>query len=303
MSATTEMRGPTRMGGAARRRVIDLLRSRAGVLLVVPALVLVLVFFVYPVVSLSLDSVLEPTPGLKHYTDLLTSSTTTTILLRTVKVAAIVTVVTLVLSYPYAYLLTLVRGRTRALLVFLVLLPFWTSLMARTFAWVVLLQPGGIVAKLTSPLGLGEGGLLGTQSGVTIAMAQVLLPFMVLPLYSSMASIDRRLLAAAQSMGASRWTAFREVFLPLSLPGVAAGSVLVFILSIGFWVTPRLVGSPQQSLVGQLIATKVEKLLDFESAGALSVIVLAVTAVMLLAVQGLMRRVVRSPRGVGGGAR
>ena len=293
-STTTSLPGRERPGTWLSRMP----RNRS--LLIVPALALVIAFFVYPVVSLSLDSVLKPTPGFTHYVDALTSSTTTTILIRTLKVAAIVTALTLALSYPYAYLLTLVRGRARLLLVFLVLLPFWTSLMARTFAWVVLLQPGGIVAKLTSPLGIGEAGLLGTQAGVTLAMAQVLLPFMVLPLYSSMTSIDRRLLAAAQSMGASRWTAFRTVFLPLSVPGVAAGSVLVFILSIGFWVTPRLVGSPQQSLVGQLIATKVEKLLDFESAGALSVIILVVTAVILVSVQRIVRRLSPSLPTAGG---
>jgi len=260
----------------------------------------VCVFFVYPVLSLSVDSFLKPTPGVEHYRDLVSSSTTVTILWRTVKVALAVTVVTLVLAYPYAYLMTLVGNRARLLLMVLVLLPFWTGLMARTFAWVVLLQPGGLVSRLTGALGVGESGLLGTQAGVTIAMTQVLLPFMVLPLYSTMASIDRRLLAAAQSMGASRWTAFRTVFWPLSLPGVSAASALVFILSIGFWVTPRLVGSPQQSLVGQLIATKVEKLLDFESAGALSVIVLVITAVLLLSVQGAVGRLSRGVAGTRG---
>lgn len=263
-------------------------------LLIVPALALILGFFVYPVMGLALDSFLQPEPGFGNYEELLTNATTVTILLRTVRVALTVTVVTLILAYPYAYLMTLVSTGTRVLLLVLVLLPFWTSLMARTFSWVILLQPGGIVASVTGFFGFGEEGLLGTQAGVTIAMTQVLLPFMVLPLYSNMSSIDRRLLAAAQSLGASRWTSFRTVFLPLSVPGLSAGCTLVFILSIGFWITPRLVGSPQQSLVGQLIATKVEKLLDFEAAGALSVLVLLITAGLLIGVQGAVRALGRN---------
>ncbi|MEV7009842.1 ABC transporter permease [Streptosporangium sp. NPDC051022] len=275
-------------------------RMHPGYLLVIPAAVLVGVFFAYPVISLALDSVLKPTPGTGHYADIFTDPTSMRILVRTFTVALLVTAVTLVLAYPYAYLMTLVGPRTRTVLMFLVLLPFWSSLMARTFAWVVLLQPGGVVSRALGWIGLEDTSLLGTQLGVTIAMAQVLLPFMVLPLYSNMSGIDRRLLDAAHSMGASRATAFRKVYLPLSIPGVTAGSVLVFILCLGFWVTPRLVGSPQESLIGQLIATKVEKLLDFPSAGALSVILLVVTMLLLLVVQGMLRRLAGRLPGAGG---
>lgn len=254
-----------------------------------PALAVVVLCIAYPVVSLALDSFLQPSPGVHQYVQALTDSTTTTILIRTVRIAFIVTVVTLLLAYPYAYLMTLVRPRTRLILTFIVLLPFWTSLMARSFAWVVMLQPDGILSALTTRIGFGEVSLLGTQTGVTIAMAQVLLPFMVLPLYSNMATIDRRLLSAAGSLGANRVTGFFTVYLPMSVPGIGAGSVLVFILSLGFWVTPRLVGSPQQSVIGQLIATKVSKLLDFASAGALSVILLVVTALLLFGVSRITR--------------
>lgn len=255
-----------------------------ALLLLLPALVIVLVFFIYPVLALSGRSFLEPEPGIGQYVDLFANQTTLLILGRTLVVALLVTAVTLVLAYPYAYLMTLTGPGTRTFLLFLVLLPFWSSLMARTFAWIVLLQPSGIVAGFLGTIGLGGVKLLGSQLGVTIAMAQVLLPFMVLPLYNTMTGIDRRLLSAAQSMGASRWRAFRTVYLPLSMPGVAAGSVLVFILSLGFWVTPRLIGSPQQSLVGQLIETRVSKLLDFPGAGAISVVLLVITIVLLLAV-------------------
>lgn len=266
-------------------------RLKPSFLLPLPALAVVMVFFVYPVISLSAQSFLEPEPGLGHYTELFTDSTTLTILIRTLLVSAMVTALTLALAYPYAYLMTIASPATRALLLFLVLLPFWSSLMARTFAWIVLLQPNGIVSSMLGWVGLGDVPLLGSQIGVTIAMTQVLLPFMVLPLFNSMMQIDRRLLSAAHSMGASRFRAFRRVYLPLSTPGVTAGCVLVFILSIGFWVTPRLVGSPQQSLIGQLIETKAGRLLDFAGAGAISVVLLVVTLVLLVAVGGGLRMV------------
>lgn len=252
---------------------------------------MVLVFFVYPVLSLSAQSFLEPTPGVTKYGELFSDTTTLTILLRTVVVAAMVTALTLVLAYPYAYLMTIVGPASRALMLFLVLIPFWSSLMARTFAWIVLLQPDGVVASILGAVGLGDTPLLGSQVGVTIAMTQVLLPFMVLPLFNAMMQIDRRLLSAAYSMGASRSRAFIKVYLPLSAPGITAGCVLVFIVSLGFWVTPRLIGSPQQSLIGQLIETKAGRLLDFAGAGAISVVLLVVTLILLLAVGGGLRLV------------
>ncbi len=265
---------------------------RIGALLLIPALALVLVFFVYPVFALSARSFLEPEAGVGQYVQVFTNETTITILLRTLFVAVLVTAVTLVLSYPYAYLMSISGRGMRSLLLFLVLLPFWSSLMARTFAWIVLLQPTGIVAGALRFIGLGSVPLLGSQVGVTIAMTQVLLPFMVLPLFNTMLTVDRRLLSAARSMGASRSRSFFRVYLPLSTPGIAAGSVLVFILSLGFWVTPRLIGSPQQSLIGQLIETRVGKLLDFPGAGAISVVLLVITVVLLIAVSGGIRLLV-----------
>lgn len=265
-------------------------RWSGGWLLIAPAVALVGLFFVYPLASLIARSFLEPTPGLGQYVEVISDPTTMKILGRTFLVALQVTVVTLVLGYPYAYLMTLVKPRTRTFLMFLVLLPFWSSLMARTFAWIALFHPEGVVVSALRIVGLGDVKLLGSQLGVTIAMVQVLLPFMVLPLYSTMSGIDRRLLDAARSMGASRARTFVRVYLPLSLPGVFAGSVLLFIMSLGFWVTPRLIGSPQESLIGQLIETRVGKLLDFPGAGAISTVLLVVTLLLLLLSSGAVRK-------------
>ncbi|WP_405620902.1 ABC transporter permease [Streptomyces sp. NBC_01511] len=262
-------------------------RSRQ-LLLLAPAALMLLVFFAYPLAGIVWQAFTDPEPGLGNFGDLLSDPTTTRVVGRTLLTSLVVAVATLVLAYPYAYLMTVSGPRTRAVLMALVLLPFWTSLMARNFAWIVLLQDGGPLGMLGSLFGR-DGGLLGTAPGVAIGMIQVLLPYMVLPLYSVMSGIDRRLLSAASGLGAGRFTSFRRVYLPLSMPGVISGATLVFVLALGFYVTPKLLGSPKESMVAQVIGTKVEKLLDFGGAGAFSVILLAITALLLLVVARVSR--------------
>ena len=260
-----------------------------------PALGLLLVVMMWPLVRLLYSSFMAPSFTLDKYQGLLDDGVSVTILTRTIIVSLIVTVVTLVLAYPYAYAMTRVAPRTRAVLMAVVLLPFWTSLMARTFAWLVLLQDTGVVNDLLRVIGIGPLSLIRNTTGVTIGMTQVLLPFMVLPLYSTMSKIDPRLMTAAVSLGAPGHVAFRRVFLPLSMPGVVAGTTLVFILSLGFYVTPQILGSPQQAMVSQLIATKIDRLLDFGSAGALSAVLIVITLVLL----ALMSRVVKPAQALG----
>ncbi|MHA6628022.1 ABC transporter permease [Pseudonocardia sichuanensis] len=270
---------------AARRRP----RGRPLLLLALPAVVVLAVFFVVPAARLAWLSVSEPALGFGNYTGMASDGVVVTVVLRTLGMAAVVTVLCVLCAYPYAYLMTIVGPRWRAVLTALVLLPFWTSLMARTFAWVVLLQDTGLVNGLLAAVGLGPARLLGTTAGVSVAMAQVMLPFMVLPVYSAMRGIDRRLVDAAMGLGATPFAAFLRVYLPLSLRGVAAGATLVMVLSLGFYVTPSLVGSPQQSMLAQLISVQVNQLVDFGAAGALAVTLLVVTLVLVAGVQRLTR--------------
>lgn len=264
--------------------------------LLLPALVLLAVLFLVPLGLMAWRSITDPTPGAGNYTWFFTSDAALATLVRTLVVGAVVTLVTLVLSYPYAYLMTVVGGRARIWLTLLVLLPFWTSLMVRTFAWAVLLQDSGVVNQLLGTVGLGPLQLIRTSAGVVIGMSQVLMPFMVLPLYAVMSGIDRRLLDAAQGMGARPATAFLRVFVPLSLPGVGAGALTVFITSLGFYVTPALLGSPDQALISQQIFTQVNGLLAWGRGGAMGVVLLAVT----LALLGLVGVVLRFTRNRGG---
>jgi putative spermidine/putrescine transport system permease protein len=257
--------------------------------LLLPATALLLVFFVYPLITILWRSLTDPSVGFDNYTALLHDGVSVTVLIRTLRTSLIVAVGTLVLAYPYAYAMTMVSARTRNLLTALVLLPFWTSLMARNFAWYMLLQRGGPIDRFFAAIGVDGVVLLGTVAGVTVAMVQVMLPYMVLPLYSGMQGIDRRLLDAATSMGAPRWRAFIQVYLPLSIPGVVSGFSLVFMMTLGFYITPALLGSPQQSLISQLIATHVNTLLDFGGAGALGAVLLAVTLLVLFAATRIAR--------------
>jgi putative spermidine/putrescine transport system permease protein len=272
--------------GAIRSRVRKL--PGPGWLLL-PAIAAVLVVFVYPLALIVWRSFTEPDFGLGNYTELLDDGVSLKVLLRTLRTGLIVATVTLVMAYPYAYAMTRVGRRARSILTVLVLLPFWTSLMARNFAWYLLEQRDGVIDRFFAALGIDGVVLLGSVAGVTVAMVQVMLPFMVLPLYSSMTSIDPRLLDAATSLGAPRWRAFWKVYLPLSLPGILAGFSLVFILTLGFYLTPALLGSPQQALVAQLIATQVNSLLDFPGAGALGTVLLVITLVVLFAVTRIAR--------------
>ncbi|WP_073949040.1 ABC transporter permease [Streptomyces kebangsaanensis] len=290
MAALIEIASPA-SGGRPRKGA----GGRWGWLLL-PALALLAVLFLVPLGLMAWRSVTEPTPGAGNYSWFLTSDVALATLVRTLTVGAVVTLVTLLLSYPYAYLMTVVGARARIWLTLLVLLPFWTSLMVRTFAWVVLLQDSGVVNQLLGTVGLGPLQLIRTPTGVVIGMSQVLMPFMVLPLYAVMNGIDRRLLDAAQGMGARPAVAFWRVFVPLSLPGVGAGALTVFITSLGFYVTPALLGSPDQALISQQIFTQVNGLLAWGRGGAMGVVLLAVTLV-LLGLVGVVLRITRTRGG------
>ncbi|WP_410665089.1 ABC transporter permease [Amycolatopsis sp. lyj-84] len=264
--------------------MITVLRTRrpASVAwLLFPAAAVVLVFFFYPLAAILWRSFTEPDFGVGNYLAVLGDEVQIRVLLRTLRTALIITVATLVVAYPYAYAMTLVGRRARTVLTLLVLMPFWTSVMARNFAWYVLEQRGGVIEKVLASIGFDGVVLLGSVAGVTVAMVQVMLPFMVLPLHSSMTGIDRSLLHAAGSLGASRPVAFLRVYVPLSMPGVLAGVSVVFIMSLGFYITPALLGTPQQALAAQVIGTQVNDLLDFAGAGALGAILLVVTLVVL----------------------
>jgi ABC-type spermidine/putrescine transport system permease subunit I len=239
------------------------------------------VLFAYPLLGIVTRSVYKAGYTLDMYRQIFRVPVYLQVLLATFKVSALVTVVCLALGYPLAYLLATRRPRTAQLLMIIVVLPFFTSIIVRTYAWMVLLGRNGIVNQYLMALGLTDKPLLllYNQGGVVIGMSYVLLPYMVLTVYSVVRSIDPRLVRAAHSLGASRLQAFRRVFLPLSLPGIAGGTLLVFILSLGFFITPALMGGPGDMMIAMLIEREVEITLNWSFASALAVILLALTLV------------------------
>jgi len=280
-------RGREGAGGTEKFRSRVKRMTEANKLLLLPAIAVIICFFLYPILTIVWDSFTDPKPGFQNYVKLLNDNVTIEVLWRTLVTTVFVTLGTLILAYPYAYAMTLVSGGARRVMMLVVLVPFWTSLMARTFSWYVIEQRGGVIAEFFSFFGL-DVVLLGSIAGVAVAMIQVMLPFMVLPLYSGLSGIDLRLLDAAKTLGANRFRTFRDIYLPLSVPAMASGASLVFIITLGFYVTPALLGSPREAMLSQIIAMRVNDLLDFAGAGALGLLlfVLTLAVVVLLSRMG-----------------
>jgi putative spermidine/putrescine transport system permease protein len=203
---------------------------------------------------------------------------------RTVWISLLVTVVCLLLGYPVAYLLATVPTGISNLLMIVVLLPFWTSLLVRTTAWVVVLQTEGVLNDLLIALNLIDSRiqLIFNRFGVIVAMTHILLPFMILPIYSVMKTISPVYVRAAQSLGANPWRAFWRVYFPQTVPGIGAGVILVFILALGYYITPALVGGPGDQMISYFIADHTNRSLNWGLASAMGVILLAGVMAMYL---------------------
>lgn len=252
--------------------------------LVLPLLIYLGAFYAYPVAAMMFRSIREPQWTADNFLQIFETGVYLHVLWLTVRISLIVTAVSLMLGYPVAYVLARIERSTSNLLMILVLVPFWTSILVRTYAWMVLLGRQGIINQLLLWLGVIDEPmrLLNTTFAVYLAMVHVLLPFMILPLYGVMRGIDENLLRAAQGLGARPSGVFRQVLLPLSLPGVSAGCLLVFILSLGFFITPALVGGPRDLMIAVLIQQQVD-LFNWPFASALAVVLLAAALLMFAA--------------------
>jgi putative spermidine/putrescine transport system permease protein len=203
---------------------------------------------------------------------------------RTFLLAGLITVICLILAFPVAHLLATLPLRWSNLLMILVLLPFWTSLLVRTTSWIVLLQGQGVVNNTLVASGLITDdtrlAMINNQMGTIVAMTHILLPFMILPLYSVMRPIPPSYVRAARSLGATSWTAFRRIYLPQTLPGIGAGALLVFILAVGYYITPALVGGASGQLISNLIAFHMQDSLNWSLGAALSAILLVLVLIL-----------------------
>jgi ABC-type spermidine/putrescine transport system permease subunit I len=256
----------------ARRRA-----AGGAIALSAPALLLLLALFAAPLLRLLALSVAGG--SLAAYERALTNELYLRVIFETFKIAAIVTLLTLALGYPVAYVMA-TSGRAWQLVgIAFVLLPFWTSILVRTYAWMVMLGRNGVVNRALIGWGVIDSPLplLNNLAGVLIGMVHVLLPYMILPVFNAVKNVDPNLLLAAVGLGAPRWRAFLRITLPLTMNGVAAGVTLVFTLSLGFFITPALLGGGRVVMVANLIEEQVRELLNWAFAGALSAILLALT--------------------------
>lgn len=234
---------------------------RSAWLLIAPALLLVGVVYFLPLARVLAISVMEPEPGLGNYALLFTSAPIQRVLVTTLRICVFTTAITLVLAYVVAYVLTHARPTAQRLMMLGVLLPLWMSVLVRAFAWVTLLRRQGLVNNALLGLGAIDEplALMWNEIGVTIGMVHYMLPLGILPLWAAMRDIDGRVLAASRGLGASATQSFVRVFLPLSLPGVIGAGLLVFIFSLGFFITPAILGGGKTIMVAEYINVQIHE--------------------------------------------
>lgn len=255
-----------------------------NLLLTLPALLLVVFFFLLPVAILLSRSVTEPTPGLHNYVELLGSPTYLKIFYNTFLVSSLVTIISLLIGFPVAWALAIMPRGLSSVVFAILLLSMWTNLLARTYAWMVLLQRTGVINKTLMGLGIIDQPLqlVNNLVGVTIGMTYIMVPFIVIPLHGVIRKIDPAILQAAALCGASRWQALRMVLIPLARPGIFSGALMVFVMSLGYFVTPALLGGTANMMLAELIAQFVQSLLNWGMGGAAALVLLSVTMALYI---------------------
>ena len=268
--------------------------SRWGWLPATPALVLLFVFFLFPVVRMLGFSLEAGT--LDWYAKALGEQLYLRVFWNTFEIAVFVTAVCLLLGYPLGFLIATTTPGWATLGFIFVLLPLWTSVLVRTYAWMVLLGRNGVFNRMLMDWGITSDPIpmLHNFTGVLIGMVHVLLPYMVLPVYGAVRRLDPALVAAAEGLGASSWRIFWRIYLPLTLPGIFAGSVIVFVLSLGFFITPALLGGGKVMMVAVMIEQEVRQTLNWPFAAALSAVLLILTLGVYALAQSSTRQEARS---------
>lgn len=263
------------------------------VLLVLPVILFVGVLFLLPVLRILMLSVTEPAVGLGNYRELFTDPVYLKIIATTVRICVLTTVITLLMAYVLAYAMANVPSSARSWMLAFLLIPFWLSVLVRAFAWVLLLSRQGIVNATLMALGVIDSPLtlLRNETGVLIGMVHFMVPYATLPMLSNMLGIDRALMAASRSLGAGPIRTFLRVYLPLSLPGVLAAGVLVFVFCLGFFITPALLGGGKTMMVAQYIQFGISETMNWGISTAFATVLL----VSVLLSLSLMMRYVKFP--------
>ena len=260
--------------------------------LTMPYLFMVFFLIVIPIGWLFYMSFIgrDGTLSMENYARMLKSKAYVRIFLTTFKISFLTTLICAVLGYPLAYFMSQLSNRWANICMIGVLIPFWTSLLVRTYAWLVLLQKKGVVNSFAIDIGLISEPIkfVHNTSGTLIGMVHIMLPFLILPLYANMKAIDKDCLKAASSLGATPTRAFWTVFFPLSIPGLLAGLLIVFVLCLGFYVTPAVLGGGKVIMAAMKISSNIELYFSWGAASALGVVLLTVTMAILFAASKLI---------------
>lgn len=278
----TEERRPQTEAAPSMAKTLRRRSSLRWYLLLFLPLLFLLTFYAYPISRMLLRSFFDPGFTLDHYRHFFSESAYSSVLINTFKMSISVTLLCLILGYPVAYLLASLPSRVSNLLMIMVVLPFFTAILVRTYAWMVILGRNGLINQflmewslISSPL-----KLMHNLFGVYVGMVHILLPFMILPIYSVMIGIDKSLMRAAENLGADPVRVFLHVFMPLSLSGVGGGCLLVFIIALGFYITPSLLGGVSDVMISMFIETQVNQLLNWGFASAMAVLLLGMTLII-----------------------
>lgn len=264
--------------------------ARAGIIserwlpyaLLAPLFAFLAVFFLVPLGQVAWLSVSDPTLGLGHYAKVLVDPYYHRVMIDTMATALFVTVVCVLLAYPLAYAIAEIGGALGAVLMMLVAMSFWTSFLVRTYAWMIILGNRGPVSAVLRAIGFDPPPLLlFTRFSAVVALVHILLPIMVMAIYAVMRKVDVNVMKAAASLGATPFAAFRSVYLPLTAAGIVSGSTIVFVLCMGFYVTPVLIGSPREQMISGVVGQQIEEFLAFGEASTMAIVLLFVTVVVL----------------------
>ena len=261
--------------------------------LATPAFLAIVAIIVIPVGWLFYLSFIgnDGQPSLEHYRKMVEYKSYARVFVTTFQVSILTTLLCILIGYPLAYFLAILPKRVAGFFMLAVLLPFWTSLLVRTYAWLVLLQKNGILNDFAISVGIWETPikLVHNMTGTLIGMAHIMLPFLVLPLYGSMRKIERDMMHAAANLGATPIQAFWKVYFPLSLSGLVAGSLIVFVLCLGFYVTPAVLGGGRVVMVATQITAILEHQFNWGAASALGVVLLVATILILCVAARLLK--------------
>ena len=263
------------MIGATRARGI----TPTGIGYVAPLVVVMILAFNIPILMMLGWSIGGAEAPFAHYAQIVERPVYLRVLANTFRIALIATVACILLGYPLAYWMRSLSPGRQLLAIALVVLPFWVAILVRTYAWIVVLGNDGLVNRSLQGLGLAGApvGFLYNELGVIIGTTNILLPFLVLPLLAAMLKIDDRLLQAAASLGASRRTVFWRIFFPLTLPSLAAGAILVLILTLGFFITPAILGGGRVPMIANMLDILINRMPRWELAAAISTVLLVLT--------------------------